>query len=144
MSALRLLARRLSAAAGLVFLVAFALLNCSQAQDQETFVIQNQSNKVYSGLDIATTANSGLDCIQIIDSTNITIENSQIGPCGGNGIDIYNNTGTTSNIQIYDMELLAWLFNESPVKDEWSSTTGGARTRAISTAAIGPRNTRLA
>lgn len=94
-------ARRLSAAAGLVSLVAFVLINCSQTQGQ-TLVIQNQNNRVYSGLNITTTAKSGLDCIQIIDSTNITIENSQIGPCGGNGINIHNNTGTTSNIQIYD------------------------------------------
>ncbi|MGH9430372.1 MAG: hypothetical protein ACRD3T_02395 [Terriglobia bacterium] len=65
-------------------------------------LIQNQSNKVYTGLNITTRSGSGKDCIQIIDSTNITIENSQIGPCGGNGINIYNSTGATSNIQIYD------------------------------------------
>jgi hypothetical protein len=38
----------------------------------------------------------------IIDSTNITIEDSQIGPCGGNGINIYNNSAQSSQIYIYD------------------------------------------
>ncbi len=56
--------RRLSAVVGLVSLVAFVLINCSQTQGQ-TLVIQNQSNKVYSGLRISTSAESGLDCIQI-------------------------------------------------------------------------------
>jgi hypothetical protein len=47
---------------------------------------QNQNNKVYSGPNITTTGRRGGDCIQIINSTNITIQNSQIGPCSGNGI----------------------------------------------------------
>ena len=94
-------ARRLSALRGFTCIIAFALISPSQAQGQ-ALVIQNQSNKVYSGLRIHTTARSGLDCIQIIDSTNITIENSQIGPCGGNGINIFTYTGSASQIYIYD------------------------------------------
>jgi hypothetical protein len=100
MSAHHVSAHRL-ASGGLVALVVFALINGTQSQGQ-TLVIQNQSNKVYSGLHIRTTAESGLDCIQIIDSTNITIENSQIGPCGGNGINIFTNTGAVSQIYVFD------------------------------------------
>jgi concanavalin A-like lectin/glucanase superfamily protein/parallel beta helix pectate lyase-like protein len=66
-----------------------------------TLVISGQSNKTYSGLQISTTSG---DCVDIINSTNITIENSNIGPCGtnnttnpsngiyiqsGNGIDVF-------------------------------------------------------
>jgi hypothetical protein len=101
MSASGVLVRRLSAAAGVGSIVVFALLGSSQTQGQQ-LIIQNQSNKVYSGLNITTTASSGKDCIQIIDSTNITIESSQIGPCGSNGINIFTNTGSVSQIYIYD------------------------------------------
>ena len=92
-------ARLLSWLTGLACLIVFGGMNCGQAQGQ-TFIIQNQSNKVCRGLDINTSSGSGIDCIQIIDSTDITIENSQIGPCGENGINIYNSTATTSNIRI--------------------------------------------
>ncbi len=68
------------------------------AQASGQLVIQNQSDKVYSGLNISTAAGGGQDCIQITNSTNITIEDSQIGPCGGNGV----NVSGGSNIQIYD------------------------------------------
>jgi hypothetical protein len=46
-----------------------------------TLVIQNQSGLVISGLNISTTSG---DCIQIINSTNVTIAASRIGPCGTN------------------------------------------------------------
>ncbi len=59
-------------------------------------VIQNQSHQTYSGLTI--TSGAGQDCVEITNSQDITIENSQIGPCGGNGISI--NGG--SKIQILD------------------------------------------
>lgn len=72
------------------------------AQARGQLIIQDQTNKVYSGLDITTAASSGKDCIQIVDSTNITIRNSQIGPCGGNGINIFTSQSSTSGIQIYD------------------------------------------
>jgi hypothetical protein len=66
------------------------------AQASGQLVVQNQSNKIYRGLNI--TSSSGEDCVVIMDSTNITIEDSQIGPCGGNGVNISGGSG----IQIYD------------------------------------------
>jgi len=59
------------------------------------FIIKNQSHKVYQHLRI--TSSTG-DCVQIIDSSDITIENSEIGPCAGNGVNI---TGG-GDIYIYD------------------------------------------
>jgi hypothetical protein len=100
MSTSAVLLRRLFSMICGISLVVFALLSCSPTQGQ-TLVIKNQSNKVYSGLNIITTK-AGQDCIQIIDSTNIAIESSQIGPCGGHGIDIFTNTGSVSQIYIYD------------------------------------------
>jgi hypothetical protein len=65
----------------------------------KTMVIQNQTGTVVTGLNISTTTGP---CIQIINSTNITIEQSQIGPCGTNastaasqGISI---SGSSANI----------------------------------------------
>lgn len=42
--------------------------------------------------DVQITSPSG-DCVQIANSTNITIRNSEIGPCGGNGIRIRGGSG---------------------------------------------------
>ena len=50
-----------------------------------TFVISNKHHHVYAGLNIST--RSG-DCVRIEHSTDITIERSQIGPCGGNGVSV--------------------------------------------------------
>jgi Right handed beta helix region len=50
-----------------------------------TFVIGNTHHHVYTGLNIST--RSG-DCVRIEHSTDITIERSQIGPCGGNGVSV--------------------------------------------------------
>ena len=50
-----------------------------------TFVIGNKHHRVYTGLNIST--RSG-DCVRIEHSTDITIERSQIGPCGGNGVSV--------------------------------------------------------
>jgi len=58
-------------------------------------VIQNQQHRTYRGLNIAT--GSG-DCVVITNSADITIERSQIGPCGGNGVNI----GGSSNVRIFD------------------------------------------
>lgn len=65
-------------------------------------VVNGQSATVISGLQI-TSSNS--DCVQIINSSNVTIENSQIGPCGTNnttsksrGIYVQGSTG----INVYD------------------------------------------
>lgn len=67
-----------------------------------TFVISGQSNVIYSGLRISTTSG---DCLDVIDSTNVTIENADIGPCGtdrstapSNGVHITGGSG----IDVYD------------------------------------------
>ncbi|MGA2857443.1 MAG: right-handed parallel beta-helix repeat-containing protein [Candidatus Sulfotelmatobacter sp.] len=58
-------------------------------------IIKNQSHKVYQRLRI--TSSTG-DCVKIIDSYDITIENSEIGPCAGNGVNISGG----GDIQIFD------------------------------------------
>ena len=65
---------------GLLLLLALLLLN-APGTSASTLVISGQSNQTYSGLTISTTNG---DCVDIINSTNITIENSNIGPCGTN------------------------------------------------------------
>ena len=65
------------------------------ADSHATFVIRHQSHKLYEHLRI--TSKSG-DCVQILDSDRITIENSEIGPCAGNGINISGG----HNIYIFD------------------------------------------
>jgi hypothetical protein len=88
------------------FLAALALAilthHAQAATQTTTMVIQNQNGTVVSGLNISTTKGP---CIQIINSTNITIKQSQIGPCGDNnttnnsqGIYITGSTG----VNIYD------------------------------------------
>ena len=58
-------------------------------------VINGQNGTVIHGLKI--TSASG-DCLQIVNSTNITVENSEIGPCGGNAVKISGGDG----INIFD------------------------------------------
>jgi len=60
-----------------------------------SFIIKNQSHKVYKRLRITSSAG---DCVKIIDSHDITIENSEIGPCAGNGVNIMGG----GDIQIFD------------------------------------------
>jgi len=69
-----------------------------RTQTRGQLIIENQSNKVYRGLNISTGSQSGQDCVVITNSTNITIEDSQIGPCGGNGINISGG----GSIHVYD------------------------------------------
>ena len=57
-----------------------------------TLVIDGQNGTTYSGLQISTTRG---DCVDITNSTNITIENSNIGPCGTN-----NSTASSNGIYI--------------------------------------------
>ncbi len=57
--------------------------------------INGQSGTVISGLKITSAFG---DCISVTNASNITIENSEIGPCGGNGIRI---TGG-NQIDVYD------------------------------------------
>jgi hypothetical protein len=58
-------------------------------------VISGQSGKVIQGLHI--TSQSG-DCVQITNSTSITITNSEIGPCAGNAVHIVGG----DQISVYD------------------------------------------
>jgi len=60
-----------------------------------TLVINGVHNVTYSRLNIST---SNGDCIQLINSTNVTIQASNIGPCGGRGVLINGGTGN----KIYD------------------------------------------
>jgi hypothetical protein len=86
-------------------LVLFAAIHCrlagagqagaAPAPSDGSFIIRNQSHRVYKRLRI--TSSTG-DCVQIIDSHDITIANSEIGPCAGNGVNISGGDG----IQIFD------------------------------------------
>jgi hypothetical protein len=63
-------------------------------------VIDGQSGTAIKGLHITSTSG---DCVQIINSTNVTIEQSEIGPCGTNGTTnpsrgIYISGGTGNNV----------------------------------------------
>ena len=58
-------------------------------------VINAKNGTIIQGLKITSTTG---DCVQISNSTNITIQNSEIGPCAGNGISI----GGSNGVQIYD------------------------------------------
>src|SRR5688572_14202970 len=48
-------------------------------------IIDGERDKVYSGLNISSTNG---DCIEIRESVNITIRDSNIGPCRGLGVSI--------------------------------------------------------
>jgi Right handed beta helix region/Carboxypeptidase regulatory-like domain len=58
-------------------------------------VINGQNGTVIDGLTITSTTGN---CVTILNSTNITIQNSEIGPCAGNGIQITGGSG----INVYD------------------------------------------
>ena len=85
------------------FLIAFGLGACwSQHVPSGPITINGQSGTVITNLRITSTTG---DCITITNSTNITVKNSEIGPCGtasatthGNGISLSGNNG----IYIYD------------------------------------------
>jgi hypothetical protein len=57
-----------------------------------TLTISGQNNVVISGLTISTTRG---DCIDIVNSRNVTIQASQVGPCGTS-----NSTGSSRGISI--------------------------------------------
>jgi hypothetical protein len=63
--------------------LSFLLLLVVDAMASDPLVISGQSNQTYSNLSISSMSG---DCVQIINSTNITIESSQIGPCAGDGV----------------------------------------------------------
>jgi hypothetical protein len=71
-----------SAASGLAARSAHA---AAHPPSNRTFVILNQHHKVYANLNVATSSG---DCVQITDSSDIVLEASQIGPCGGNGVNV--------------------------------------------------------
>jgi Right handed beta helix region len=58
-------------------------------------VINGENGTTIQGLKITSTTG---DCVTIINSSNVTILNSEVGPCTGNGIKINGGTG----INIYD------------------------------------------
>jgi Abnormal spindle-like microcephaly-assoc'd, ASPM-SPD-2-Hydin len=63
-------------------------------------VIQNQNGTVIQGLRITSTTGN---CVQVIDSTNITIQNSDIGPCSGGPVDSDAVKISSSNgVYVYD------------------------------------------
>jgi len=64
-------------------------------QQSGPIVINGQNGTVIEGLRIASSSGT---CVTIINSTNITIQNSEIGPCAGNGVAISGGSG----INIFD------------------------------------------
>jgi Right handed beta helix region len=62
----------------------------SAAQQSGPIVISGENGRVIQGLRISS--QSG-DCLKITNSTQITIQNSEIGPCAGNGIEISGGSG---------------------------------------------------
>jgi len=58
-------------------------------------VINGRNGAVIQGLKITSTSG---DCVRIVNSKNITIQNSEIGPCGGDGVFISGGNG----INIFD------------------------------------------
>jgi hypothetical protein len=58
-------------------------------------VIKGQDGTVIEGLKITSATG---DCVQIINSSNITVQNSEIGPCAGNAVKISGGNG----IRIFD------------------------------------------
>ncbi len=80
----------------------FLLLSTSSVAGltpSDPIVISGQNGTTIQGLKITSTTG---DCVTIVNSTNITIQNSEIGPCGGgttaNGINISGGSG----IAVYD------------------------------------------
>jgi len=67
----------------------------SSRQSSGPIVINGQNGTVIEGLTITSTSGN---CVTIINSTNITIQNSEIGPCAGRGVAISGGSG----INIFD------------------------------------------
>jgi hypothetical protein len=62
-----------------------AAMRLPLVSSETTLIISNQHHRTYKHLSIGTLTG---DCIDVENSADITIEASQIGPCGGNGISI--------------------------------------------------------
>jgi hypothetical protein len=99
---------------GLVF-VLFSMAMASLAQTPSGPVnISGQNGTVIDGVHII---NPNGDCLTITNSTNITVRRSEIGPCGGNGINI-SGGGT---INIYD----SYIHPEKPLSTSCCDTHDG-------------------
>lgn len=79
----------------LTFAFLTTLASAQHATPSGPIVLKGKTNMVIKGLHITSTSG---DCVQIISSSNITIENSEIGPCAGNGVAISGGTG----ISVFD------------------------------------------
>jgi large repetitive protein len=73
----------------------FTISNSTALKNSGPLTISGQSGQVISNLHITSTTG---DCVQITNSTNITIQNSEIGPCGKGGVRISGGSG----INLYD------------------------------------------
>src|ERR1700730_2125298 len=74
--------------------IGFLLTSITEASADGPLVIRNQNTQTFSGLSISTTSEP---CAQIINSTNITIKGSQIGPCT---LSVTPTTVGTNNVTI--------------------------------------------
>jgi hypothetical protein len=94
------MANRVIRLVGLWWLWLVPALAIAQQTASGPITISGQANVVIQGLKITSTTGS---CVLIVNSTNITIQNSDIGPCsggpdanaikieGGNGVYVYDN-----------------------------------------------------
>lgn len=98
-----------------LLLVMFSMAAESAAQTPSGPVnINGQNGTVIDNLHIT---NPNGDCLTITNSTNITVRRSNIGPCGGNGINI-SGGGT---INIYD----SYIHPETPLSTSCCDTHDG-------------------
>lgn len=73
----------------------FTVSTSTTLKDSGPINLNGQSSQTISGLHITSTSGP---CVTLTNSTNITIQQSEIGPCAGNGIKISGG----STINIYD------------------------------------------
>lgn len=78
--------------------IALANNGASSLSPSGPIVINGKTGTVIRGLKITSTTG---DCVEIIKSVNITIQNSEIGPCGGNAVSVSGGDG----IHIFDSYL---------------------------------------
>jgi hypothetical protein len=70
-------------------------LVAAQHSNSGPITLDGKADMVIKGLHITSTTG---DCVRITNSTNIKIENSEIGPCAGNAVNIYGGSG----IRVFD------------------------------------------
>src|ERR1700729_2799222 len=71
------------------------LAPAARSVPERSIVLRHQHHRVLTGLRISSSRG---DCLRIWDSSDITVEASEIGPCGGNGVSIRGG----SDIRVYD------------------------------------------